>query len=295
MTILPSSRIRLLLNLRPPDWYVGDLVEVGRGLSATVYRGETAALDTIAVRVPHQRWATSDNDPEVLDARDALRQEAYLARHMARFGVPVPTVHAVEFSDEVDLLVTSFVEGDGRPVTSEQLGELAARIHAADPFPGRLVAQASDDVHLLVATRLHDRAAILSRWTGVPLSLPPPDALRERLQEDTSRLCMLHMDLRPANVIAQDGRPLALVDWDNALRGPAALELARAAESGVRTPAFDHGYRRVCEPEYVPAAAEKIYRLDTAVMLALVFVSEAPDPMQAARQLARVRSLVRDL
>jgi len=86
------------------------------------------------------------------------------------------------------------------------------------PFPGRLIAQTSEDVHLLVTTRLYDRTATLSRHTGVALSLPPLDVLRERLQADTSRLCTLHMDLRPANVIARDGWPLALIDWDNALR-----------------------------------------------------------------------------
>jgi len=92
------------------------------------------------------------------------------------------------------------------------------RVHAVYPFPGRLIAQTSEDVHLLVTTRLHDRTATLSRHTGVALSLPPLDVLRERLQADTSRLCTLHMDLHPANVIARDGWPLALIDWDNALR-----------------------------------------------------------------------------
>jgi len=125
--MLSPSRIRSLLNRRHPDWCVGNLVRAGRGLSATVYRGETAALGTIAVRALHQRWASSDNDPEAFDTRDALRQEAELARYMARFGVPVSAVHAVQFSNEADLLVTSFVEGDGRPVADEHLGELAAR------------------------------------------------------------------------------------------------------------------------------------------------------------------------
>lgn len=298
--MLPSSRIRSLLNRRHPDWYVGDLVEAGRGVSATVYRGETAALGAIAVRVPHRRWAASDNDPDGHDTRDELSQEAQLVRHMTRFGVPVPIVHAVEFSDEADLLVTSFVEGDDIPVGDEYLGELAARVHAADPFPGRLIAQADEDVDLLVATRLHARAAILSRQTGVPLPLPSAGALRGRLRGGESRRCTLHMDLRPANVIARGGQPLALVDWNNALRGPMALELARIAEAriaegGQLSQDFAWGYQRIREPECVPVAAETIYRLDTAVMLALVFVSEAPDPMQAERQLTRVRSLVREI
>jgi len=217
--MLPPSRIRSLLNRRHPDWYVGDLIEVGRGLSATVYRGETATLGTVAIRVSHQRWAASDNDPEGFDTRAALCQGAALARHMMRFGVPVPAVHSVDFSEEADLLVTVFVDGDGASVADEQLGELAARVHATELFPGLLIAQTRKDVYERVVTRLCDRAATLSRCTGIPLPLPPVSVLRERLRGEASRLCTLHMDLRPANVIARDGQVLALVDWDNALRG----------------------------------------------------------------------------
>ena len=41
----------------------------------------------------------------------------------------------------------------------------------------------------------------------------------------------------------------------------------------------------------VPAEVELLYRLDTAIMLAVVFLSEAPDPVAAARQVARVSEL----
>ncbi len=288
-----TAKVRGLLNLRHPDWCLGEVARVGSGMGCTVYRCATARLGPIAVRVPRVRWFETDNDEDRVDARDMLWQEAKIAEHMARFGVPVPQVYGIEFSDEIDLHITGFVEGDGAPVRGEYLGELAARIHSAPPFEGPLVCQPSDDTDLVVVTRLHKRAAILSRRTGTPIVLPGPDDMLARLRGHMLRHCMLHMDLRPANVISRDGKPVALVDWDNALRGPAALEIARVSEndSFIVMEDFMCGYERVRKWDQVPAEVELIYRLDTAVMLAVVFVSEAPDPVQSKRYLDRVFSL----
>ena len=104
-----------------------------------------------------------------------------------------------------------------------------------------------------------------------------------------------HMDIRPANVIARQGHPLALVDWDNALLGPAALELARIAEYGHLNEEFMRGYKRIWECAPVSKAGETVYRMDTAVMLAVVFVSEAPDPVRGRWQLEHALSLSKQL
>lgn len=286
--------ILVLLDQRHPDWRVGELEIVGRGLGFAVYRCSTAALGPIAVRVPRQRWFENDNDERV-DARDLLLQEANLARHMGGFGVPVPAVRSVEFSDEIDLLVSSYVEGDGAGIEDAHLGELTALVHGAAPYPGTLLAQQDSDVDLVIVARLRRRAAVLSDRTGARIGLPAMNDLLAILRSQRSQLRTLHMDIRPANVIARKGLPLALVDWDNALLGPVALEFARIAEYGHLNENFVRGYLRIRDWKSVAEAADIVYRLDTAVMLAVVFASEAPDPARSQDQLERVISLTSQL
>jgi hypothetical protein len=57
---------------------------------------------------------------------------------------------------------------------------------------------------------------------------------------------------------------------------------------------FFEGYERYRQVAAADAR-EFVYRLDTAVMLEVVFLSEAPDPNQAEPRVARVRELLRAL
>ena len=99
------------------------------------------------------------------------------------------------------------------------------------------------------------------------------------------------MDARPANLFTWQGAIVAIVDWGNALVGDPALEVARIAESGHLSDDFLAGYGG--DPlGALPPAIQSLYRLDTVVMLALVFLAEAPDPAMARAMLARSRTLL---
>jgi aminoglycoside phosphotransferase (APT) family kinase protein len=99
------------------------------------------------------------------------------------------------------------------------------------------------------------------------------------------------MDMRPANVLTRDGHIVAVIDWSNALIGDPALELARIAEYGYLDAEFYAGYGMTDGFAHVPRSVELLYRLDTAVMLAVVFLSESPDPQCAQSQGQRVIKL----
>jgi hypothetical protein len=89
-------------------------------------------------------------------------------------------------------------------------------------------------------------------------------------------------DVLVSDFVADDGRGAGavcgLLDWSNALLGDPAMELGRLAEyallpqNGIDYEAVLDGYR---EPVPADSAAFWIYRLDAAVMLALLFNSEA--------------------
>lgn len=70
--------------------------------------------------------------------------------------------------------------------------------------------------------RMRTHARTLARLHRDLHAIPPPDSLRG---EGTS---ILHLDLHPANVIVTTGGPI-VIDWANAARGDASLDVALTA------------------------------------------------------------------
>lgn len=266
------------------DWVVSDLRLLGEGLENRVFRAETAAFGPVAIRVPRQRIYMNDNDQD-LDARALLRQEAELARHMRSCGVPVPAVHHLHISDDLDFLVSAYVESDGSAPDPTEMGRITRAIHDCPVPEGLLlVGNGSGSVGGVLAERISRRLRVVERLAGI--RLPAPDL--SPLCSHMAGRCILHMDMRPANLLTRGGSIAAVIDWSNALLGDRALELGRIAEYGHLSPAFREGYGSAPP---VPTEVELLYRLDTAVMLAVVFLSEAPDPVAARRQVGRVSEL----
>jgi aminoglycoside phosphotransferase (APT) family kinase protein len=99
------------------------------------------------------------------------------------------------------------------------------------------------------------------------------------------------MDFRHANFRMDKGKVIALLDWSNSLVGHPAVELARAAETGETGSEFLKGYASIKNLPDVSPLVETIFRLDTAAMLALVFLSEEPDPERGLIAVNRVLEL----
>ena len=278
-----------------PEWGVTAVRLVGEGLENWVYRAETGRYGPLAVRVPRERWYHNDND-QGLDSRALLRQEAALADLMGSHGIPVPAVVAVHFSDEVDFLASTFVEGDGSEPRAEAMGQVAAAIHSVPCSPTPvLVGMNGRSLEEVLAERIIRRAAVVERLAGVNLPMPGRAELRSLLTWPGTRHAVLHMDFRPANLLTRCGEVAAVVDWSNALLGDPALDLARTAEYGLLTGGFLDGYASGEPFAHVPPDVEGLYRLDTAIMLAVVFLSEAPDRQSAGRQVRRILALNADL
>ena len=103
------------------------------------------------------------------------------------------------------------------------------------------------------------------------------------------------MDLRPENILTRDGKIVGVVDWENALFGDPALELARMAEYGVLSRDFLDGYGGLDWETQLPMSLNRLLRLDAAAMLAVVFLSEVPDPRRARFAVEREACLCRAL
>jgi hypothetical protein len=277
-------------------WDPDTLVYVARGLENHVMKVLDRQGRGIAVRVPIRRYVENDNDRGV-DSRDLLRQERDLLAHLWPLGFPVPRPRALFFDETgegADFLAAEFIDGDHCTVSDHEIGRLVSRLHAG-PVPALVpVAQRLPTLEDTLAHLIVKRSQALQRLTGSALAVPTEAAIADVLRWKSERCVLLHMDVRPDNVIGASGRVLALVDWSNALVGPPELELCRISEYGALSHHFLRGYGADLLAN-VPEPVLVAYRLYTATMLAIVFLSEAPDRGQAAAAVQRVVDLYAQL
>ena len=285
------AALRTVLAREYPAWGARELRFAGAGLNFLVCRAETDRFGTVALRTPWVTTLVNDTDG-VLDARRLLRQEATLTDYVRAHDIPAPAIHALHLSEAGgDFLASDFVVGDGSAPDPRAFGALLRAIHTLPPPDFPLIEGGSTPPHERIAARLSERTAALARLTGETFALPPPATLAALLAPRATERALLHMDARPANLFTRRGAIVAIVDWGNALVGDPALEMARIAESGDLDEAFLVGYGG--DPlGALPPAIACLYRLDTVVMLALVFLAEAPDPQAAGAMLARTRTLL---
>jgi aminoglycoside phosphotransferase (APT) family kinase protein len=287
-----SDRLARALMAEAADagWRFDSLDIVGAGIEFLVFDARVVGVGRVAVRVPFEGWIANEND-EGIDAFHLLRQEAAMLRRAKAGGVPAPAVVSLHRGRRCHFLATELVETDGTTATKFDLGKVASMIHRLEPPESGVVADPFDSVGETLAERLERRARAVSRHSGQRLALPT-EPLRAALDWSQAQRRLLHMDLRLANVLVREGRIVGVIDWSNALIGDPALELARIAEYGLLDDAFKSGYGHSDPLAGVPELTVLAYRLDTAVMLAVVFLSEAPDPRLAVAQLRRIDELL---
>jgi hypothetical protein len=220
-------------------------------------------------------------------------------------GLPVPEVFILHTAGPgADFTIAQYVESDDSVLPEAEFGRLIRAIHEVPaPLLGLVCMESLDDADQVLAERIGDRLKNLAAVTGLGLGSAGggagfPDiraALAAGRGEGLPRR-LLHMDLRPENILVRSGRPAAILDWSNALIGDPALDLARTSEYGSLTPAVLAGYGDPGAFAMTPATPRQaVYRLDTAVMLSHVFLDGAPDQARARHYIERTRSLCRVL
>lgn len=281
-----------LIARRRPEWQVTRPRLVAGGIESRIFRAGST-LGPLALKVPLVRHIDNDND-QGLDARDLLHQDLALMRYLHRRGFPVPRPHALFHGDAragtPDMLVYQYVSADGSAPAPTALGALLRGLHGL-PRP-RLtpVAQRRPTLGETLVDLIVARVAACRRLSGAALALPSRRRLLAILDRLTGPPAILHMDARPANLLTRRGRIVALLDWSNCLFGPAVLELARIGEYGLLSQGFVAGYGD--NPlDRIDPALELVLRLYTASMLAVVFLSEAPDPARGRAALDRLAAL----
>jgi len=279
-------------------WKLDDLQPVGQGLEFTVFRAVTPDGRPVALRLTGRRFSSNVNDPHV-DARRLLIQEYRITRHLAAAGFPVAEpieLRLAEHDGEPDVLMSRYVPDDGGRIDGPRLGATLARLHRIPPPPLTPVAAEGTATPRVLLARVLRRWAEVGRLVGDWPAPPAASALAEAFGR-VRTTALVHLDVRGANIRRCDGRVEALLDWSNALLGdPAAefgrlIEYARYPENELDLTGIRDGYARTSPlpPDDDPALLA--CRLDAALMLALVFLSEAPDPLRGPAAADHAREL----
>lgn len=283
----PNTQRRVLASVKE-QLRVTAIEKIGSGNEFYIYRVELPDGPAV-IKLPKDRIFSNVNDTHI-DSRTLLKQEFTLMRHVSSCGVtqipkPITELQAENFG----ALVMSFVQGDDSKADEFKLGQILAHIHSIPPPKLSLSAQENSEIPELIANRLRRRWQELRNFAPDLGDLPDKERLIATLEPIRSIKVLLHMDFRQANFRTHDGKVTAILDWSNALIGHPALELARVAETGETGGEFLRGYESVKQLVLVSRDIEQLFRLDTATMLALVFLSEDPDPERASFAVKRVR------
>ncbi|MGW7445857.1 phosphotransferase family protein [Kitasatospora sp. NPDC054795] len=292
-----SERFAVLDRLAE-QWGLSGLELVGKGLEFTVFRALDRDGAPVAVRLAHRRFDSNANDPYV-DTRALLVQEHAIARHLAERGLPVARARELVLADDPnspDVLLSDYVDDDGSPLDSHTLGQLLAQLHQVTPPRLHPVAAEGGSTVDVLTTRIGRRWAELARRVD-DLPEPPAADLLARHLSSLTGTSLLHLDVRSSNIRRSRGRTTALLDWSNALLGTPALEFGRLAEyarypeNDLDLAALRAGYATVAPVPDEDDPCLLACRLDAALMLALVFLSEAPDPTRGPTAATHARDL----
>jgi aminoglycoside phosphotransferase len=288
--------LRAELLSRYPKWQP-DLSLVGEGLHFEVFHAVHPLWGDVSIKVPRTRFISNDNDDHI-DARDLLRQEATLGGFFANHGLPTSRAFDLHVDGlATDYLIGTYLEHDQSTPSPRECGALLARMHEITPPENlKCVAEVEDTLWRTIATLIVRRSRAVERLAGVTLPTLPESEICDLLNASAGHApsAILHMDFRSANILTRDSQVVGIIDWGNALVGDPALEMARVAEYGLWDDDFADAYG--ANPLLQrPAHVALLYRLYTATMLAVVFLSEAPDPASAQVSVERVQELYRSL
>jgi hypothetical protein len=274
-----------------PEWKLSNLRLLATGLEAEVFLAETALFGSVSVKVPLVRFIDNAND-QGLDARDLLKQDAASFLHLRKHGMPAPECLAVHFGKTLDFLAYRYIETDAYPCTAEMLGGFLRRLHEL-PLPNFIpVAHRSQErVEHVLATLTLERLKSCQSLIDTKLPIVGFGRLRAAFLELRKQHAFLHMDCREPNLLCLNGMIVSVIDWSNALLAHPVIEIARVVEYGWSYDEVIRGYG--CNPFLtVSATALNAAKLYSTSMLALVFLSEAPDVQKGKKAVQRLKEVL---
>ena len=219
----------MILHAEALDWLGRAVGAVGSSLAIEPIGGSTSSS---LFRVERTGAPAAERYVlRVLDNREWLADEPDLASHEAaaldeaqRAGLPAPRLVAYADDDVgfgAPVVLMSFIAGtvELRPADFPAwLRALAAQLVAihqgsADGFPWRF------------RSWVNRAALVTPAWSAVPWLWERAIEFWLRTKPE-SRAVFIHRDYHPTNILWREGAVSGVVDWINACRGPAGVDVA---------------------------------------------------------------------
>lgn len=296
---LASAPARELAQAFAAKANLRDVQPFAEGIEFNVYRATSPVHGDVVLRIPKYKIFQNANDP-YNDARDLMRQEAALFDLLRETPVPVPQIYGYYEIDDYPGTVCEYLTDDKTLISDAEMGRVTAQIHSTPvprDWPVKLVAMegcTSDGVMDMLVKRILRRFGTLAAEEPGTKDWALDESLMREIAGPLGRHApsLLHMDMRRVNLSSRGGKVAAVFDWTSVLLAPAALDVYRSLEWGeLDKEQFRQGYESVRPLEPVSEREELFLRLDAALVLALVFVSEAPDAELKVGALRRVEEL----
>ncbi|GAA0329731.1 hypothetical protein GCM10008967_20270 [Bacillus carboniphilus] len=272
-------------------WNVCEIKIHGRGVQNIVLMVEEQDMGRFAVRVPYpedrQQFPNRERD------RSLLLKEADITNYCSRFNIPVPKVHHTFLSDELDFIIVDFIEGDPTKISHKSIGEMVQKIHRIPVEPLFIRNQGERTIYDYMANRIAERVKFVKPIIDISSCIPNRNEIEQILAIPTNnKESLLHLDVRPPNLISKKGEIGAILDWDNALKGDPVLELMRVEESmELDFKEFMKGYTDYSLLNETPMIVQNLYRLDTALMLTILFEQVLKNQMKSEYYQNRLKFL----
>lgn len=223
------GKLATILSQDYKELAVQDLKVIGTGVQNIVFRGDSEK-GALAFRVPWEGAVENINE-DLFNSRISLQKETELSKFCYSKGIPVPKIHGLHLSAELDFLISDYVSTDHMPISACKIGKLVSELHSI-PIDGLQYEQnIREPISKYIAERIVKRIEGFNTITNCGIKLPETKTIEHILSTADHVKSLLHMDIRPANLIGYNGEIKAIVDWDNALIGHPLLELMRIAET----------------------------------------------------------------
>lgn len=272
---------------------------IGQGIDFLVIHLHSKKLGDIAVRTPKMRHINYGN--ETYDLLYFLKKEKKIYKYCQNFDFPVPKFYFIHESDDIIFFVYEYVINDRTNIPPNQLAHILNKLHSL-PIEQlsdiRINEHENTNFNLMLASRIQDRTQKLNYINPIFPTLDKNILIKFINHGD--RRSLLHMDIRPDNILTRDNKIVSIIDWSYAIIGDPLLEVIRIEEFSIANgySLFDHSFLdhyNIHSYADISDITELIYRLDAALMITLVFTENPRFKNLLNRQLDRTFRFLKEL
>jgi fructosamine-3-kinase len=251
------------------------------------------------------RIAPPDSSPKLFYEIDMMKSEVDIHRRVRKHtDVPVPEIVFHDFTRDVidrDYLIMEYLEGCSGWFDEEELGRYVRQIHTIQSqrygYPERAAPTSTswpDIFHTYVELIFKDclSCGVIDRAEQKHFT-----SIYERYGDaviDVSS-SLLHLDLWTQNILTENGKISAILDFDRGLYGDPELEFAVLDTYGYSTPAFFEGYGQPRPVDSDAQIRQRLYIVYELIKYAFIRVARGKSMSTGRSHVAQCRRILEEL